>query len=1091
VDLAAIRARVTDEVADPAVFYEELAATGLVLGPPFQGVRGLWANEATGEILSQVVPPQELEHELERYFVHPALLDSVLQASSLGSVVLGKRGLFLPHRVRRLKFHRRPGPEPMWVYSRLRRAEGADVEVDLWALDPQGELVIEIQGFSMRLVGGSEVRRPAWDGEAHHAGGSDDVLYQSEWVESPPGELGAPLEPDPLWILLGDPLTARPLVSALEGADARARVVGVDQDPQAFLADPPSQGVAGLVHLATLDPSAGTPAGALALGPVALTRWVNAITSAELWREPRPGGRPQVWGVTAHTWSVAGGAASRPWGAPLWGAARVLRHEDPRLQTTLVDLGCDPDPEAIAALATWTQEALPPTELASRGGTRYAHRLVPADTTAPKRIDVGQRAFRAQVGTTGVLDSVRLVEARRRAPAPHEVEVEVRATALNFKDVVVGMGFLDAAAWEGGMTGAELGMDCAGVVTAVGSEVTALRVGDEVLGMAHNSLSSHVLADPRHMVKKRAEISFPEAASLSTVFLTAAVALKGLARVKPGETVLIHSAAGGVGSAAVQIAHELGARVIGTTSTQVKRDFLNGLGVDTIFNSRSAEFREHVLEATHGRGVDVVLNSLAGDAMTQGIRCLAPFGRFVEIGKLDLDRNRQIGLEPFLQNLSYHCLDLNRWVAAYLDEATPELEAIVRKTAEGTYTTAVTPYPIDRLTEALRFLAKGQHVGKVVVELPREGTLEVTPGERELFRTDGAYVVTGGGGGVGLEVACWLAEQGAGALLLLNRSGARDEARVRALRQRGVQVLAPPCDVGDPAALAAALTLAREQLPPLRGVFHLAMVLDDAPLSELTAARYQAVAHPKLDGAWHLHELTLDDPLEHFVGFSSIASVLGTPGQGNYAAANCFLDALAAYRRGLGLPATTLNYGVIEGAGVVARATEDRRRRILAQGVGAFDVARVLQVLHAALTEERAQRVAARVEWSSLLLPLEHDGGRPTPFSALARGDAQAVGQRSLVEELRATPDEERLDRLVGWFAEFLAQLSGADPGAIDGGASLSRLGVDSLMANQLLVWVDAQFGVTIPLVRLMQGPTVRQLAQDVIVQALAADATS
>ena len=1122
VDLQAIRARVTTPVADPALFYEELATTGLVLGPAFQGVRALWAEASSGEILARVEPPAALggaalggpalEHELRRYFVHPALLDSVLQASSLGSVTLGKRGLFLPHRVRRLKFHRRPGVGPLWVYSRLVRAERADVEVDLWALDEDGRAVIEIQGFSMRLVPGSELSergRPAAAAAAGaRAAGEAGTVYALGWDEVPAGEPGPPPPAGgPAWLLVGAPAHTGPLAQVLGGC---ARAVGPDQAPDAWLERAALPlGVGALVHLGTLDPAAHDPQAAVERGPAALTAWVAALGRRGLWA-PRAtsgaGTRPQVFGVTAGAWRpageqdgdpVRGGDQGRvaPWGAPLWGLLRVLRHEDPRLEVSAIDL--DPAPvspgDAVGgaigaarweALAALLREAPPPAEVCLRAGRRFAPRLAPADPRAPKRIDAARRAFRARVETPGVLDSLGLVEARRPAPAPHQVEVEVRAAALNFKDVVVAMGLLDAQAWAGGMTGAELGMDCAGVVTRVGSQVTALRPGDEVLGMAHNSLASHVLADPRHMVRKRAELSFAEAASLSTVFLTAAVALKGLARLRAGETVLIHSAAGGVGTAAVQLAHELGARVIATTSSQRKREYLRGLGVETIFDSRSAEFRRHVLAATGGRGVDVVLSALAGDAMTQGIRCLAPFGRFVEIGKLDLERNRQLGLEPFLHNLSYHCLDLNRWVAAYLDEATPELEAIVEKTARGVYRAPVTVFPIERAGEALRGLAKGQHVGKVVVELPRAGPLQVAPGERELFRADGAYLVTGGCQGLGLEVAEWIAARGGGALLLLSRTGSVDPARRAALEARGARVLALACDVGDRAALVAALDRARRELPPLRGVFHLAMVLDDAPLGELTPQRFQAVARPKLAGAWHLHELCAGDPLDHFALFSSIAALLGTPGQGNYAAANAFLEALAAERQAAGLPGACLALGPIVGAGVLERLPEERRRRVLGAGVAGLGVARALEGLERVLVEERAYRLLAAVEWSALPLPLREEGGRATPFSALASGATPAASDRSLLEQLRAAPAGERVERLVGHFAAFLAQLSGEAPEAIDGGSSLSRLGIDSLLANQLLVWVEAQFGVAIPLVRLMQGPTVRQLAQDVVTQA-------
>ena len=307
-------------------------------------------------------------------------------------------------------------------------------------------------------------------------------------------------------------------------------------------------------------------------------------------------------------------------------------------------------------------------------------------------------------------------------------------------------------------------------------------------------------------------------------------------------------------------------------------------------------------------------------------------------------------------------------------------------------------------------------------------------------------------------------------------------ARVSAIEARGTRVLAPPCDVGDAAALGVALEAARAELPPLRGVFHAAMVLDDGPFAELSPERFAAVGHPKVRGGWNLHLATERDPLDHFLLFSSIAAVLGTPGQANYAAANAFLDGLAHARRRAGLPATAVDLGIVDGAGVVARASEETRARILGRGIEAFSVERALEVLAELLRVEPVERVAAAIDWTALLLPPE---GRETCFSALARGQVRSAEGRSLLEELQATPAAKRAERIVAWVGEFLAQISGQDASDIDAGASLSRLGIDSLMANQLLLWLQTSFKVEIPLVRLMQGPTVRELAEDIAQRAL------
>ena len=1084
-DLAELRALEWTPM-EPARFYAGMAETGLVLGEAFQGVVELYVRPESGEVLSKVVPPASLEQELSRFAFHPALLDAVFQGSSLASFRQARHGLFLPHRAGKMKFYRRPEGEPLWVYARLVRPGEGEVTLDLFALDEQGQKLMELQGFVLKLVAGSALARESL---------RERPYYRLTWEAAPEPARGADAPaPRGTWVVLdeGGPVGAA-LRARLREAGARALAWGPDElapgEEEAALAALGEEPCAGLIHLWSLAPAAHDPEQALLRGPAALAAWVGALGRRGAW--DFAAGRPSVLCVTADTWGEVGdepvSGSLAPWGAPLWGAARVLRNEDPRLLTTSVDLSASaPDAAELEALCALLGAADAPTELRLRGGARELGRLYAVDRDATKRVGAQERPYRAAMLQVGVLDSAALVERRRRAPGPGQVEVAVEAAAINFKDVVVGMGLLDRGAWEGGTSRAELGMDLAGRVLRVGEGVRDLAEGDEVLGLASGSLSSHVLVDRLDLIPRPPALTPALAASLPTVFLTADLALRHLARVEPGEVVLIHAAAGGVGTAAVQIAHELGARVIGTTSSQRKRDYLAELGVTTVFDSRSPHFREQVLEATGGRGVDVVLNSLSGDALRQGIRCLASFGRFVEIGKLDLVKNGQLGMEPFLRNLSYHCLDTNRWVAARKRDANERMIRLAHKVAEGAYRMPVETFPIAETSAALKHLAAAKHVGKVSISLPREGRLTLHPGERELFRRDGAYLVTGGCAGFGLEVADWIARQGAGALLLLNRSGVQpaQAERIAAIEARGARVLAPATDVGDPAALAAALDLARAELPPLRGVFHAAMVLDDAPLSELTPERFARVGHPKVRGGWNLHRATLADPLDHFLVFSSIAAVLGTPGQANYAAANAFLAGLVRARRRAGRVGSALDLGIVDGAGVVARASAERRERILGQGVDAFDVARALEVLGETLRVEPVERLAAIVDWERLTLPPE---GRETLFSPLIRGQVRSTEGQSLLDQLREVEPDQRAERIVAWVGEFLAGISGQEASSIDAGASLSRLGIDSLMANQLLAWLQSSFEVEVPLVRLMQGPTVRELAEEVAQRALAA----
>ncbi|MEM9487580.1 MAG: SDR family NAD(P)-dependent oxidoreductase, partial [Myxococcota bacterium] len=592
--------------------------------------------------------------------------------------------------------------------------------------------------------------------------------------------------------------------------------------------------------------------------------------------------------------------------------------------------------------------------------------------------------------------------------------------------------------------------------------------------------------------RKPAELSFAEAAGLPIVYMTAAVDLERLARLEAGETVLIHAGAGGVGIAAIQLAQRLGATVIATTSTEDKRAFLRGLGVEHIFHSRTPKFRQDVMKVTGGRGVDVVLNSLSGRSLTQSLHALAPFGRFVEIGKTDIYQNRQIGLQFFGENRSYACLDINRWIVAKKPQTAAVLGECMERVAAGTFKPLpIKRFPIAECADALQFLAQARHIGKVIVDVPERGQIAVRR-ERQLhLDSDGAFLITGGCSGFGLAIAGRLVDRGARHLVLLGRRGLpgqAEQAAVVQLRERGAEVLIRRCDVGERDQVAAVVAEIAAQRP-IVGIIHAAVVLDDGPIASLDRERYQRVSHAKVGGAWNLHLATLPrdgedrGTLRHFVLLSSIASIIGTPGQANYAAANAVLDRFAAYRRSLGLPATVVNWGVID-VGVVARASNERRRKILGQGVAAFTVGEALDLMERMLVDDPVQRIAADIDWSRLGA-LGAGPGRPGRFAALAEaaGAAGQEGGSSLRETLLALPDDRRIAHLGGEIAGFVAHISGQRDGDLDREASMSRFGLDSLMANQLQTWLDSQLGVVVPLIRLLRGPSIIELARQVLAE--------
>ncbi|HEV2147081.1 MAG TPA: SDR family NAD(P)-dependent oxidoreductase, partial [Longimicrobiaceae bacterium] len=540
--------------------------------------------------------------------------------------------------------------------------------------------------------------------------------------------------------------------------------------------------------------------------------------------------------------------------------------------------------------------------------------------------------FRLEVTERGTLDNLAFRPVQRRRPGPGEVELRVLHTGLNFRDVLNALGMYPGDPGP-------LGLECAGVVERVGEGVAHLRPGEAVMALAPASLASHTTIPADFAVPLPAGVGAEGAATVPVTFLTALYALRDLAGLRPGERVLVHAAAGGVGIAAVQLARMMGAEVLATASPP-KWDAVRALGVEHVMNSRTLDFSREVLEATGGEGVDVVLNSLAGDFIDASFAALRPGGRFVEIGKTGIwDGERVAALG---RGHRYDAFDLVE--LAHRDPA--RIQALLRELGawleDGTLRPLpVTPFPLARAVDAFRWMAQAKHVGKVVLAAP-------TGDGAPPLRADATYLVTGGLGSLGIRVARWLADRGAGHLVLVGRGGPSPEAAeaVEAIRATGAEVTLARADVAREDEVRA---LVEGLDRPLAGVFHAAGVLADGTLAAQRWERFAPVLAPKVAGAWNLHRATEGLPLDHFVLFSSAASLLGSAGQGNYAAANAFLDALAHHRRARALPATSVNWAPWAEAGMAAGLGEARGDRWKGQGMGALSDAQGLASLGEAL----------------------------------------------------------------------------------------------------------------------------------------------
>jgi acyl transferase domain-containing protein/NADPH:quinone reductase-like Zn-dependent oxidoreductase/acyl carrier protein len=754
-------------------------------------------------------------------------------------------------------------------------------------------------------------------------------------------------------------------------------------------------------------------------------------------------------------------------GAAVWGLVRSAQAEHPG-RVVLVDSDGSVDVGLVVGCGE--------PGLVVRSGVVYAARLSPAGSV----LELPAGGWRLAAGGAGTLEDLVVRSWPRVELAAGQVRVSVAAVGVNFRDVLVALGMYPG--------GGELGAEGAGVVVEVGPEVQGLAVGDSVFGLL-GVVGSEAVVDARLVTVVPAQWSLVQAAGVPVVFLTAWYGLSVLGGVRAGQRVLVHAGAGGVGMAAVQLARYWGAEVFATAS-RGKWDTLRAMGFDDahIGDSRSLEFEQKFLAATGGVGVDVVLNSLAGEFLDASLRLLTRGGRFIEMGKTDL-RDAQVvaGEHP---GVGYRAFDLM--------EAGPQRIAAMLAELMGLFAAGVLrPLPVKAFdvrsaAAAYRYVSQARQIGKVVLSVGQGAGL-----------AGGSVLITGGTGMAGSAVAAHLvARYGVAQVVLVSRRGAQGEGvaeLVGRLQAAGARVSVAACDVADRAAVAAVLG-GLDPRYPLRGVFHAAGVLDDGLIASLTPQRVDAVLRAKVDGAWNLHELTGELDLSAFVLFSSMAGVVGAPGQGNYAAANSFLDALAAHRRAHGLAGLSVAWGLWEQASAMTQHLADHdKARMSRMGLAPLSTAQALQLFDDAMPADRSMLVAAHIEAAGLgasgaVPPVLRDLVTRQGRRLVADTDS-AVSRSGLAARLKGLTPEQRHHQLVELVCTNAAAVLGRSIGDVGADLPFQDLGFDSLTAVELRNRLKSATGLTLSPTAIFDYPTPSALADNVDEQlssaALTADATT
>ncbi|MEM9017549.1 MAG: SDR family NAD(P)-dependent oxidoreductase, partial [Verrucomicrobiota bacterium] len=688
--------------------------------------------------------------------------------------------------------------------------------------------------------------------------------------------------------------------------------------------------------------------------------------------------------------------------------------------------------------------------------------------------------FRIRNRQPGSIEQLSLSEELQTAPGAGEVEIAVAGAGINFRDLMKSLGSYPAPESELD----ELGDDFSGTVLRTGSGVSNLKRGDHVFGIATSAFSSHLRVPAQFVRLVPSSLSLHEASGIPTVFLTAHYALRTLAQLERGQSILIHSAAGGVGLAAVRIATFLGLEIFATAGSEEKRSYLRTIGVKHIFDSRSLLFADDIRKVTKGRGVDAVLNSLSGDSIRVSLGLLKPFGRFLEIGKIDLYADRKLGLRALKENIRFFVIDLAQLLSHCPEESTLLFDEVEEAFRMNHYASIPTKtFPISEFKEAFRTMAKGEQIGKLIIDFqPLPKRLERRFQGKELFPRQRSYLISGGTSGFGLKLAQWMIENGARHLVLISRRGSSSPQLKEWMREplpEGVEIHVESCDVADFAAIRELVDRIGKEIPPLDGVFHAAMALKDNFLHHLDQDDLEFSLHPKLYGGWSLHAATADLSLSHFVCFSSFAGVVGSLKQAGYNAGNCALDELCRYRRAIGLNALSVNWGAISETGYIHRNKhiQDYLEEI---GVEPASADEALGQLGQLLRHDVAQVAAAKADWDRLAHLAPAVESLPT-FSLLRDNERRNLSSGALRRHILSAPVRRQLELVRDFLLNQIASVFATDSQSLDPAVPITTMGIDSLMSIELLNRIEGELGISFPMGGLLSGPSIDELAQTVL----------
>ncbi|MEV2223673.1 SDR family NAD(P)-dependent oxidoreductase [Nocardia vinacea] len=1073
-----------------AELYESMAEYGLRYGPAFRLLSRVWVG--TDSVVAQL---DSSATSGQRHLAHPAIVDSALQCFATlyarTAATQANSGndaeVVVPAAIAGIRWS---GPIPVDPFVVLTRVPGNPLRADIRIASASGDVALTMSGVQFRALTPQSALSEQLDG----------LFYEPVWEivtdSAEPAMQDLPGDEEFLLVVnLGAEISQR----AKEIANVRIRAEVVTVGEHASAAD--SEQLLDLLRTAHSRPEverlrvvavAGSELDGMrnVYGLAQVAQAIKALLSDEL---------PLVVHavvVTEHALCLPIDRFARLEHSVLTGARRELLNELPAGQWRLVDT------EPASAAADILEQIYTDTtidEVALRASARWTIRWRQTLTDrlagwdVPRPLTDPEQSFRLDIPRTRLLPELALRTCDRVAPGPDEVEIRMQAVGLNYKDALKVLGVLTEKELDGTFFGTEIGMDGYGVVTRVGSNITEIAPGDEISVVAPGIVQRYVTIRPDAGATTRMDIFPPgtfdplHCTSVMPLF-TAEIGLGELARVQPGETVLIHGAAGGMGMAAVQVALRMGARVIATAGTEERRAQVRALGAHEVLGSRSIGFVDEVLRLTDGAGVDVVYSSAPGEILQQNFRVAGEFGRIVDIGKADIYGSGTIDLRPFDRNLAFFAVDIDRILARRPAQVRRAARRVVNAMFHGEYNALPnTPFALDQLTSAFETVARSAQIGRVVLDL-REAHPAVRhiPGEFE-FDPAASYLVTGGFGAFGLATARQLVRAGVRHLVLVGRSGAStDAAREQLARfaNDGVDVREERLDVADYDAVADLVARIQAGGAPLRGVIHAAGVVNNTEIPEVTAESLREIFDPKVIGATNLDRATTAAgvELDLFVLYSSASGIAGLSPQLGYASANSALDALAWARRAQGRPALSVDWGFMRGDGGMADSRAVSRYAEMT-GYGSLDMDFATLLLRECLRFDITQLALLDIDWAQWALAHRSSARAPRFVELVTAAGGGPAGTSALRAEILALDPEFRGEVVACLLAEQLAVVLGVDADTVDLATPTMELGLDSLMAMEFGARVVKSLGVKMSVLSIGAGLSLAGLGVKIAAQ--------